>query len=81
MMVLESKRVYNNLHILHPVFTLVTLVVWKVCNTHYTAHCYVYIYGTFLIQDYLTFVNFKTQFCKATCLILMKFTHSIEGGV
>ena len=61
MMILESKGVYDNLHVLHPVFTLVTLV-WMVCNTHYSAYCYAYIYGTLFIQDYLTFVTVKTRF-------------------
>ena len=45
MMVLESKGVYDNLHILHPVFTPITLVVWMVCDIHYTViamHMYVY---------------------------------------
>ena len=81
MMVLESKGAYNNLHILHPVFTLVTLVVWMVCNRHYTAYCYAYIYGTLLIEDYLTFVTFKTQFSGTTCLILMKLIHGVGGYV
>ena len=79
MMALESKGVNDNLHILHPVFTLVTLVVWMVCNTHYSAYCYAYIYGTVLIQDYLTFVTFKTQFSETTCPIAMKLIHSREG--
>ena len=53
MMVLESKGAYDNLHILHHVFTLITLVVWMVCDTHYTAYSfvYIYVYGIFLIQD------------------------------
>ena len=45
MMVLESKGVYNNLHVLHPVFTPITLVVWMVCDTHCTViamHIYIY---------------------------------------
>ena len=36
MMVIEGKRAYDNLHVLHPVFTLVTLVIWIVCQ--YTLH-------------------------------------------
>ena len=81
MMVLESKGAYNNLHVLQPEFTLLTLVVWIVCNAHYIAYCYAYIYGTLLIQDCLTFVIFKTQFSGCSCLILMKLIHGIEGGV
>ena len=45
MMVLESKGSNDNLHILHPVFTPITLVVWMVCDTHCTViaiHIYVY---------------------------------------
>ena len=30
------------LHVLHPVFTLVTLV-WMGCDTHYTVYSFVYI--------------------------------------
>ena len=62
MMVLESKGAYDKLHTLHHVFTLIAPVVWMVCNTHYTAYHYAYIYGTLLIQDYLTFVTYKTHF-------------------
>ena len=78
MMALESKGAYDNLHVLHPVFTL---VVWMVCNTHYSAYCYAYIYGTLLIQDYLPFVIFKTLFSETTCLIAMKLIHGIKGCV
>ena len=42
-MVLENKGVYDNLHTLHPMFTLVTLVVWMGCDTHYTVYSFVYI--------------------------------------
>ena len=43
MMVLESKGAYDNLHVLHPVFTPITLVVWMVCDTHYTVYSYAYM--------------------------------------
>ena len=62
-------------------FTLVTHVVWMVCNTHYTVYCYVYIYGTLLTQDYLNFATFKTQFSGTVFPIVMKLTHGIEGGM
>ena len=32
------------------------------------------------MQDYLTYVIFKTRFSGTTCPIVMKLTHSIEGG-
>ena len=64
MMILESKRVYDNLHMLHSVFILVTLVVgW--CAIHfmlYIAHCQIYTYGTFLTRlfDFSDFSRFDS---------------------
>ena len=48
MMALESKRAYDNLHILHPVLTPITLVVWMACDTHYTVYTYAYIYTWYI---------------------------------
>ena len=46
----ESKRAYESLHILHLVFTHITLIVWVcVCHTCFTAYSYLLIDGIDLI--------------------------------
>ena len=85
MMDLESKGAYDNLHVLCPVFTPITLVVWLVCDTHYTVYSFVYIYmhvqGISLIQDWLAVMTFKTQFSGTTSSISRKLIHSSKGSV
>ena len=79
MIALESKRVHDSLHILHLVFTPITLIVWMACDTCYTVYSYAYIYMVYFL--YRTFTNLKTQFSETTCLIAMKLIHDIKRGM